>query len=409
MTEQLRTDAGADRAEWLTRCRRLGPHAAAKELGDQPARDVAGILEELLPAEAHAILRVLPDPVRAGILAAAPPALAERWRASRTYPPDTIGAMMEPPLAVFPPGQTVADTIETLRHLVKTAFITYGFVTDPDGKLVGVVTMRDLLFSDPSSRLEEIMLRDVFALRADQPLLEAMRQTLYRHFPVYPVCDADGVLLGLVRGHQMFERQAIELSAQAGSMVGVEKEERTATPLLRKFLFRHPWLQVNLLTAFLAAAVVSLFEDTIAQVVALAVFLPVLAGQSGNTGCQSLAVTLRGMTLHELRPGSEMQVTVREAILGMLNGVLVGLVAGAGMYVFAAFFLADPRALMLSVVVALAMAVSCTVSGMAGVLVPVVLKRLGADPATASSIFLTTATDVVSMGAFLGLATLLVL
>jgi len=409
MNEPFPSDSSTDRTEWLTKCRHVGPQAAARELSGQPASEVAGILEDLLPAEAHAILRAMPDPVRTEILAAAPPELEERWHVSQTYPPETIGAMMEPPVAVFPPAQTVAETVDMLRHLVKAAFITYGFVTDPQGKLVGVVTMRDLLFSEPSKRLDEIMLKDVFSLKADLPLLEAMRQTLYRHFPVYPVCDDAGYLLGLVRGYQMFERQAIELSAQAGSMVGVEKEERTATPFFRKFLFRHPWLQVNLLTAFVAAAVVSVFEDTIARVVALAVFLPVLAGQSGNTGCQSLAVTLRGMTLHELRPGSEMRVTLREALLGLLNGAIVGVVAGAGMYVFASYFLSDPRALMLAVVVALAMALSCTISGMAGVLVPVVLKRLGADPATASSIFLTTATDVVSMGAFLGLATLLVL
>jgi magnesium transporter len=397
------------RAEWLLNCRRLGPHAAAKALAGEPAPEVAGILADLLPAEANAILRVMPEPVRVEVLSAAPPELVERWSVSRTYPPNTIGRLMEPAVAVFSPAHTVAEAIELLRYLVKAAFITYGFVTEPDGKLIGVITMRDLLFSEPSTRLDEIMLTDVFSLQADQPLLDAMRLTLYRHYPVYPVCDSEGVLVGLVRGQQMFERQAIELSAQPGSMVGVEKEERTATPFLRSFRFRHPWLQVNLLTAFVAAAVVGVFEETIAQIVALAVFLPVLAGQSGNTGCQSLAVTLRGMTLHELQPGSEMRAALKEGLLGLLNGALVGLVAGAGMYVFSAYFMVDSRALMLGIVVVLAMTVSCTISGMSGVLVPVLLKKLGADPATASSIFLTTATDVASMGAFLGLASLLVL
>ncbi len=409
MSENQLNHRNRDRAEWLLQCRRIGPHAAAKALGGEQAVEVAGILAELMPAEANAILRVMPENLRAEVLSAAPPALVERWHVSRSYPQDSIGRLMEPSVAVFSPAQTVAETIELLRHLVKATFITYGFVTDPDGRLVGVITMRDLLFSEPSKRLDEIMLTDVFSLQADMPLLDAMRLTLYRHFPVYPVCDPDGVLVGLVRGRQMFERQAIELSAQAGSMVGVEKEERTATPFLRSFLFRHPWLQVNLLTAFVAAAVVGVFEETIARVVALAVFLPVLAGQSGNTGCQSLAVTLRGMTLNELVPGSEMRVALKEGLLGLLNGTLVGLVAGGGMYVFAAYFLHDPRAIMLGVVVLIAMTISCAISGMSGVLVPVFLKKVGADPATASSIFLTTATDVVSMGAFLGLASLLVL
>jgi len=235
-----------------------------------------------------------------------------------------------------------------------------------------------------------------------------MRSTLDRHYPVYPVLDAGGKLVGLVRGQQMFEQQAIELSAQAGSMVGVEKEERLSTPWKRSLFFRHPWLQLNLLTAFVAAAVVGVFENTLEQIVLLAVFLPVLAGQSGNTGCQALAVTLRGMTLGEFGAGSTAKAVFKEALLGFLNGMLVGVTAGIGMYLYASSQ-GNPHAFMLAVVTLLAMTGACTVSGISGVLVPTTLKRFGADPATASSIFLTTATDVISMGAFLGLATLLLL
>jgi magnesium transporter len=129
---------------------------------------------------------------------------------------------------------------------------------------------------------------------------------------VYPVCDADGRLVGTVRGRSLFEVQALEISAQAGAMVGVEKEERLATPWPRSLRFRHPWLQLNLFTAFLAAAVVGLFQGTINRLVVLAVFLPVLAGQSGNTGCQALAVTLRGLTLGELRPAPRAVLVAKE-------------------------------------------------------------------------------------------------
>jgi magnesium transporter len=157
-----------------------------------------------------------------------------------------------------------------------------------------------------------------------------------------------------------------------------------------------------------AAFVVSLFEDTIAQVVVLAAFLPVLAGQSGNTGCQSLAVTIRALTLDEFKPGVFRQVLAKETLLGTLNGAVVGVVAGIAMIAYAITAgAAEPVAL--GVVVFLAMTGACVASGMTGVLVPVTLQRLGADPATASSIFLTTATDVVSMGLFLWLASLLVL
>jgi magnesium transporter len=170
---------------------------------------------------------------------------------------------------------------------------------------------------------------------------------------------------------------------------------------------RHPWLQLNLLTAFLAAAVVGIFQDTIDRLVILALFLPVLAGQSGNTGCQALAVTLRGMTIGELKPGSARTLISKEAYLGLLNGAGVGLIAAIGMYV-TAHSQNSAHPFLLAFVVFLAMVGSCVASGLAGAMVPLTLKRLGFDPATASSIFLTTATDVVSMGMLLGLATLLV-
>jgi magnesium transporter len=189
-------------------------------------------------------------------------------------------------------------------------------------------------------------------------------------------------------------------------MVGVEQEERVRTSFGRSLRFRHPWLQFNLLTAFIAAGVVSLFEGTIEQIVVLAVFLPVLAGQSGNTGCQALAVALRGMTLGELKPGQEQQFLVKEAALGLCNGALVGLTAGIGMYLYASWLPTNEPPFQLAAIVFLAMTASCFLSGVAGVLVPMTLKKFGADPATASSIFLTTATDVASMGFFLGLATL---
>jgi magnesium transporter len=191
-------------------------------------------------------------------------------------------------------------------------------------------------------------------------------------------------------------------------MVGVGEEDRLATPWWRSFKFRHPWLQLNLLTAFLAAAVVGTFEGTIEKVVVLAVFLPVLAGQSGNTGCQALAVALRGITLGDLKQGKERQLLTKEAWLGLLNGAFVGLVAALAMFIYASLQ-HNPQASILALVVLLAMIGSCVISGIFGAVVPITLKKLGADPATASSIFVTTATDVASMGLFLGLATWLVL
>lgn len=318
----------------------------------------------------------------------------------------TIADLMTPPVGVFSPETTVAQAIEELREYVKTAFITYLYLTDPAGRLLGLVVMREMLLAKPEDTLGSIMLADPFALEAATPLDEALRQALQKHFPVYPVVDSRGRLAGLVRGETLFANRAIEISGQSGAMVGVDREERLATPLARSLKLRHPWLQVNLLTAFVAAAVVGAFEDTLSRLVILAVFLPVMAGQTGNTGCQALAVTLRGMTLGDLRAGAARSLVRKEAMLGFFNGLLVGITAGIGMFAYATMQ-GEAQPLMLGGVVMISMIVACSVSGVAGAMIPLTLKRLGADPATASSIFLTTASDVASMGIFLGLATML--
>ena len=320
----------------------------------------------------------------------------------------SAGDLMSPPTGVFRRDMTVADTVEALRELTQAAVVTYCYVTDAEGKLEGVVVMRDMLLASPETTLEEIMLTDVFSLPARLPLADALKAALSKHFPVYPVTDEAGVLKGLVRGEELFAEQAIEISAQAGQMVGVEKEERLTTPLSRSLRLRHPWLQINLLTAFVAAAVVGIFESTLSQLVILAVFLPVMAGQTGNTGCQALAVTLRGMTLGELKPGLVGRLVAKEGVLGLMNGLLVGLTAGAGM-AFYAMQQGEAHPWVMGLVVLVAMTASCTVAGIAGALIPVALKKAGADPATASSIFLTTASDVASMGVFLSLATVLLI
>ncbi len=384
------------------------PTEAVKMLTPYPDEFVVQMLGLLNPAAAQNVVERFPSERRQKIMAAASPETRRQWMHNEAYPAETIGHMMEPPLAVFRPETTIAQATAELRQLVKRAMITYVFVVDADEKLTGLVVMREMLLSEnPAQTLGEIMIPKPFAFTPDMSLNDAMKASIVRHFPVYPVADAAGKLVGLVRGQMLFEAQAVELSAQPGSMVGVEKEERLSTPWTRSLKFRHPWLQLNLLTAFVAAAVVGIFESTIDRLVVLAVFLPVLAGQSGNTGCQALAVTLRGLTLGELTPGKARALVAKEALLGVCNGAMVGLTAGIGMYVYATMQ-HNPSAFMLAVCVLLAMTASCLLSGISGALVPLALKRLGADPATASSIFLTTATDVASMGTFLGLASLLI-
>jgi magnesium transporter len=391
-----------------TQVSRVGPVEAARILARHDQTIVHDVLQAISPGVAGDIIAEMDADDRHKLYSTGPQNVTRQWSLNQTYPADSIGFLMEPPYGVFKPSDTIHDVIISIKNLVKTQLVTYCFVVNGAAKLVGIVTMRDLLVSEDSATLESVMLKNPFTLEPELELKEAMKKVLNRHFPVYPVCDSDGKLIGLVRGQTMFEEQAFEISAQPGQMVGVDKEERLVTPWARSLKFRHPWLQLNLLTAFIAAAVVGIFENTLDKIVILAVFLPVLAGQSGNTGCQALAVTLRGITLGELKTGSGRALVFKEALLGFFNGALVGVTAGLGMFVYASMQ-HNPHALLLGGIVAVAMVCSCVVSGLAGALIPLALKKVGADPATASSIFLTTMTDVASMGIFLSLATLLLM
>jgi len=373
------------------------PMDAAQMLAKETPERIGAVLAELPPILVDRIKAYLPSELQAQ----ASVSLAEAVE-------NTVGEMVDPALAVLPQTTTVAEAIAFLRNHETPQQITYIYVTDAEDKLIGLTVIRDLILAEPNQTLQEVMFPEPFALTTDMDLADAVKAAIHRHYPVYPVVDGDRHVIGVVRGWRLFERQAIEISAQSGQMVGVSREERLYTGIWQAFKMRHHWLQVNLLTAFLAGFVVSLFEGTISQIVALAAFLPILAGQSGNTGCQALAITLRGMTLGDMEGYPVRKLITKELILGAMNGLLTGIVAGLAMY-FTSGADSPWQAFLLGLVILLAMTGACMASGLFGVLVPLALKRFGADPATASSIFLTTGTDIAGMGLMLVLATLLVL
>jgi magnesium transporter len=386
---------------------RLDTQTAIERLDRQDPAAAAKVLSALPRARANAIFSAMSEDSRERILEAAPS--GTDWMDALRYPEGTVGRLLEDPPAVFRSGTSVATAIDVLRETIRQRMVTYLFVVDPGNRLIGVAAFRELLYAERTQTLDQVMLRSPFFLLPEMTLVQAMREVVTRHYPVYPVCEEDGTLVGQVRGQTLFEQQAFEISAQAGAMVGVEKEERLATPLMRSFKFRHPWLQINLLTVFVSAAVVGMFQDTIDKIVVLAMFLPVLGGQSGNLGCQSLAVVLRGMTLGELRGMKIAALIGKEALLGLMNGIVTGALAGVAMYIVAGRHPENGSPVYLAFITMVAMASSCMVAGISGTTIPLVLRRLGADPATASSIFLTTITDVVSMGTFLALVTWLIL
>ena len=394
------SDASEAVRELLREVRGRVPLDAAAMLAKAPPEHVSAVLAKL-PAEQAALIAEHLNDVDAP--------LDEEALALARRVPGTVAEIVEPVAGVMRPDQTVAEALEWLAHSEEARNITYLYVADEQRQLQGLIVIRDLIRSSAEQTLDTVMLHAPFRLRQDMPIADAISAAVHRHYPVYPVCDGNGRLIGLVRGFRLFERQAIEITAQSGKMVGVAEGERVDTGVLAAFKLRHPWLQLNLLTAFVAAFVVSMFEGTIAQVVALAAFLPVLAGQAGNTGCQAQAITLRGLTLGHLKGQSAAPLLRKEAALGAINGLLTGVVAGIAMWIFASQSSGDAEPWRLALVVLVAMVGSCVASGIAGVLVPLTLKRLGADPATASTIFLTTATDVVGMGMMLFLATSFVL
>jgi magnesium transporter len=373
--------------------------------------DAAELLAQESPETIESVLRALPQDLALRIAFELPEALRPKGEtAAANIPvPGKVSELTEPARGVIPSGTTVQQAIEMLRGAEAVSDITYLYVVDGAQKLIGLVVMRDLLLAELAQAVDEIMIRRPFALSPEADIGDAIKAAVRRHYPVYPVVDAEGKFSGIVRGWRLAERQAIEISAQAGRMVGVT-EEQVDTPLWEAFRKRHVWLQVNLFTAFLAGWVVSMFEGTITQIVVLAAFLPILAGQSGNTGCQALAISLRGITLGNFDQIPRAKLLMKEGLLGILNGLGTGLVAALAMWLYAGSAEgSSANPLTLGLVILLAMTGACLSSGLSGVLIPVTLRRFGFDPATESSIFLTTVTDIVGMGLMLLLATTLVL
>ncbi len=383
----------------------------ARAVAGRVPLDAAELLQRETPEVVAAVLQELPQRMARDIVEHLPKHLCPVDPASITTElqiPGTVADLMEPVYGKLPETATVQDAIDFLRGSPYPRQITYLYTTDLEERLTGLVVIRDLLLARPEQPLSEVMLPDPFSLPASLSAGSAIKAAVHRHYPVYPAVDERGHVVGVVRGWRLFERQAIEITAQSGSMVGVSKEERVYTPLRQSFRMRHPWLQINLLTAFGTALMVGMFDDTIARIVVLAAFLPVLSCLAGNNGCQALAITIRGLTLGDLDGYSVRKLLLKEMAVGALNGFFCGLIGAVAIFAFASFT-GQGHGLMLGLVMLMSMVGTCIISCLLGTLVPLVLKRAGADPATASSIFVLTATDILGMGLMLTLATTLVL
>ncbi|MDZ7788018.1 MAG: magnesium transporter [Halofilum sp. (in: g-proteobacteria)] len=377
---------------------RLSPFAAERLLGALPAAQASALLAELEPAVASALLSQMEPERRAGWLESLDPAIAAELRELLEYPPDCAGRLMAPRLGFFRGEMTVAEASERLRAL--RVYDSHSlFLVDDDQAPQARVTIQALALADletPLADLAEPLGPRVDALSPREELVELLGHS---RFTDLPVVDAAGRLIGTVPESGLLAAVQADAAGDMQAMVGASRDERALSAFGFAVRKRLPWLQINLLTAFLAASVVGLFEHTIAQYTALAVLLPVVAGQSGNAGAQALAVTMRGLALREITARHSLRVVLKELRVGLINGLAVAATTALGVYVWSGSW-------GLSLVISISMVLSMVAAGLAGALVPIVLQRMGQDPATASSIILTTVTDVAGFFSFLGIATM---
>lgn len=358
------------------------------------------ILKRMTPHQGALVFAQLPPEARLGMLEALPERTRHEIKELLTYPEDSAGRIMTTDFLAFHTDTKVRDATQRIRTLAhKKAPASYAYVVDGEGRLGGVINMRDLLLASGEEKLEAVMRREVFSISGFMDREEVVNEMSRRKFFAVPVVDSERRLVGVVKTEELLQDVQEEATEDLQKLFGAGGDEEAFSPICFSLRKRLPWLHVNLATAFLAAAVVGLFEEIIAQITVLAVFLPVVAGQGGNAGAQSLAVVMRGLVMREIPPGKVRKMILKETWIGVLNGLLIGLVVGVAAWLW-------KGNLFLGVVIGLAMVVNLIAAGFAGALIPLALKAVGRDPAQSSSIILTTITDIVGFFAFLGFAVL---
>jgi len=392
--------ASMDPAQAAGCCERLEPGFCGETLSHLEGETLSTLVQTMDAARAALALSRLPVDTRKELMGGLPDATRKSIEECLDYPADSAGALMTTRVLSFREETTVEAALERLRSVTSTATQEIFLVND-EGILIGNVTWKQLALAAPTTRLADLVSGIQGSVEAIEPKEEIIRLMEEKKMACIPVIDFERRLLGMIQYRTLINTAQEDALEDLGAMVGVSPEERALSPAFFAVRKRLPWLQINLITAFLAAAVVGLFESTIAQVTALAVLLPVVAGQSGNTGAQALAVTLRGLTLKEIRISHWRRLVRKELTAGFMNGLAVAAVTGIGTFVWSG-------SMGLVLVIALSMVLSMMIASVAGMAVPVALKAMKMDPAQSSSIILTTVTDIVGFFSFLGFATLFI-
>ena len=358
-----------------------------------------GVLEQASPRLALILLAGLSTSDRAALLTSMPSAPREDLERLQKFEEGSAGRLLERAYDTIRENMTIAEALDVLRRS-GTRRTRSLYVVDGDNRLVGKVDMQSMAMASQDQLLGEMLEPLEGSVLATAPRKEVVEQLEKYRVDSLPVVDVEGRLMGVVRYQRLFDAIESVATADMQRMVGASADERALSTPMFSVKRRLPWLHINLLTAFLAAAVVGVFESLIAQFTALAILLPVVAGQSGNAGSQALAVTMRGLALREIGTREWRRVLSKEVMVGIIDGAALAITCGLAVLVWS-------QSIGLALVIAVAMVLSMVAAGISGALVPIVLTRLGQDPATASSIILTTVTDVSGFISFLGTATLL--
>lgn len=380
----------------------LGPEAGAALLADRTAEEIVRLTSELPTDDAAAIIDHLPEELSAAVLE-----LIQKRPAGGDvgelleYAEQTAGRIMNPRVFALPEDITAGEAITALQTSRDVEMVFYLYVIDSRRHLVGVVSLRRLLLVPPSTPLKRIMTIDIISVRAEMDQEEVARQVASYNLLAIPVVDEENKLVGVITVDDVIDVIKDEATEDVYRLAGVAGDDRVFTRPIESLRKRLPWLMVNLMTAFLAASVVGMFQETIGLLPIVAVLMPVVAGMGGNAATQTLTVIVRGIALGELTWGNTRKALVKEAVVGIGNGVACGII-GAGIVLV---FRGDP---ILGLVLAMAMVINMFVAATAGTLIPLTLRALKVDPALASSVFITTLTDMFGFFSFLGLATLFI-
>jgi|TARA_B100001750_G_C15520812_1_gene611363 magnesium transporter len=311
---------------------------------------------------------------------------------------ETAGALITTDFKSLEAGMTVNQAIDTIRRASSQKNVLERlFVVDGDETLVGIVSFRDLLLANPALSIRRLMSTDPISAQSGTPQEECARLMEKYHLEALPIIDNGGKLMGFLSIADVLEVAEEEATKDMYMIFGISGQEDIGSSLFTSIKRRLPWLTLNLLTAFAAAIVVGMFESTIAKAALLAAFLPIIGGQSGNAAIQTVTIIVRSIALGEISSKNSSRVLLKELLLGLAHGISIALITFLGAYVWS-------NNLLLSAVLGVSMVISIICSGAVGVLIPITLKRMGADPALSAGIFATALTDVFGFFLLLGLA-----